>query len=87
MLGLLFLAAVLEVPQPQTPQSSSSTFEVASVKVNKSGETAGSMRFLPSGQVTVTNMTLGALIRLLYQLQGFQNLEDGAGSTPSTTTS
>ena len=75
MRGLIALIAVLgvvQISQAQTPQSTNSTFEVASVKVNKSGERAGSMRFLPGGQVTVTNMSLGALIRLANRLEPFQ---------------
>jgi len=77
-ISLIAVLGVVQVPQPQTPQSANSTFEVAAIKVNKSGERAGSMRFLPSGQVTVTNMTLGALIRLVYQVEPFQ-LSGGPG--------
>jgi uncharacterized protein (TIGR03435 family) len=55
-------------PAVSGPQS----FEVASVKENKSGE--GFVRFgvQPGGRFTATNVTLRELIRTAYQLQNFQ---------------
>ena len=37
-------------------QQQDATFEVASVKSNKSGESNGNMRMQPGGRVTATNM-------------------------------
>src|SRR5206468_4423775 len=60
----------------QQPSATASTpaFEAASIKLNKSGERAGTLRFLPGGRLEVVNMPLGQLIRVAYQLEGFQLL-------------
>ena len=47
-------------------------FEIASVKPNKSGDPDGNTRFEPGARYTARNVTLRALIREAYQLQGFQ---------------
>jgi uncharacterized protein (TIGR03435 family) len=57
----------------QTPQSTDRpTFEVASIKPNKSGESRGLASVQPSGRVTFTNMSLYELIRGAY---GFERQE------------
>ncbi len=53
-------------------QSPSPTFEVASIKPNKSGELLIGMSALPNGRVNITNTTVKALIRTAYRLQEFQ---------------
>jgi uncharacterized protein (TIGR03435 family) len=50
------------------------TFEVASVKPNKSGDGPNRIGLQPGGRVTVTNMSLRSLIRFAYQFQDFQIL-------------
>jgi uncharacterized protein (TIGR03435 family) len=50
----------------------SSSFEVASVKQNKSGSRGGILRILPGGRVTVTNFSVRQLINFGWQLAGFQ---------------
>ena len=77
-------AAVLAVPlatgwpnpplgaQPQTAPPSGPKFEVASVKINKSGENNVRIGLQPGGRFTATNVPLRALIRFAYQLQDFQ---------------
>ena len=52
------------------PQS----FEVASIKLNKSGEGFIRMQIQPGGRFTATNITLRELVRAAYQLQNFQVL-------------
>lgn len=47
-------------------------FEVASVKVNKSGDGPSRIGLQPGGRVTVVNMSLRSLIRFAYQVQDFQ---------------
>jgi uncharacterized protein (TIGR03435 family) len=47
-------------------------FEVASVKVNTSGDAKVAIQMLPGGRFTATNATLRQLIRNAYQLQEFQ---------------
>jgi uncharacterized protein (TIGR03435 family) len=47
-------------------------FEVASVKVNKSGDTSIRMQALPGGRINVDNATLRLLIRNAYTVQDFQ---------------
>jgi uncharacterized protein (TIGR03435 family) len=61
-------AAVIGLAAQQPPSSAS--FEVATVKVNNSGGGRGSHAVVPqSGQVTVTNITVAALIQEAYDLQ------------------
>jgi uncharacterized protein (TIGR03435 family) len=55
----------------QTP-AAAPKFEVASVKINKSGETSVRIGMQPGGRFTATNVSLRALIRFAYQLQDFQ---------------
>ena len=71
-IGLNMLGAPLRAQAPARP-----SFEVASVKQNKSGE--GFIRFsaMPGG-FRVTNAPLRELIRFAYQLQPFQ-IEGGPG--------
>jgi uncharacterized protein (TIGR03435 family) len=48
------------------------SFEVATVKVNKSGDAAQVIRRQPGGRVTATNMPVRTLITFAYQLAQFQ---------------
>jgi len=48
------------------------SFEVATIKVNKSGENNQFIRRQPGGRVTVTNMPVRFLIIFAYQLAQFQ---------------
>jgi uncharacterized protein (TIGR03435 family) len=52
------------------------TFDVASVKVNTSGATNGSLRPGPGGRVDAVNMPLRMLITFAYQLRAFQLVGD-----------
>jgi bla regulator protein blaR1 len=61
---------------------SAQTFEVASVKPNKSGTTAVSFRLQPGGQLNALNVTVRDLIRFAYAVQPFQ-VEGGPGWTDS----
>jgi uncharacterized protein (TIGR03435 family) len=54
------------------------SFEVASIKQNKSGEASNFIRRQPGGRFNAQNMTARTLITFAYQLQGFQ-LEGGPG--------
>lgn len=47
-------------------------FEVASVKVNDSGGSGGSMRTTPGGRLEATNSTMQALIRYAYNVKDYQ---------------
>jgi len=72
----LALAAVIAlsatVSAQQTPPS---TFEVATLKVNKSRNSGQSIRRMPGGRVTATNMPVRRLVEFVYQLQPFQVVE------------
>src|SRR5437870_2308512 len=59
-------------PATSAPADPSRTFEVASVKPNKSGDGRVMMGMQPGGRFNGTNVTLRLLIRLAYQLQDFQ---------------
>lgn len=56
-------------PRAGTPNP---TFEVASVKPNKSGDMRVMLGIQPGGRFTATNVPLRMLIRQAYQLQDFQ---------------
>ena len=53
-------------------QEKDATFEVASVKANKSGDGNGNMRALPGGRVAATNMPVRPLITFAYIVAGYQ---------------
>src|SRR5204863_9746172 len=63
LVGLLVLTCI--AAQAQAPAGSLS-FEVASVKPNKSGETSGGITIRPGGRYIATNVPLRALIRSAY---------------------
>jgi uncharacterized protein (TIGR03435 family) len=69
IVGLLL--AVSSVPQiiAQTPAP---TFDVASVKPNKSGEGGMRIMFQPGGRFVATNVTLKMLVHMSYGIQDFQ---------------
>ena len=69
MLTLLFAGAVAIVAPAQEKDA---TFEVASVKANKSGDTNGNLRMLPGGRVNATNMPVRPIITFAYQLAQYQ---------------
>lgn len=58
--------------QQAVPPERKPTFEVVSVKPNRSGEFGASFGVGPGGQLTVRNNTLRNMIRNAYQLQNFQ---------------
>ena len=66
-------AAAIVAAAPQDASSPApATFEVATVKPNKSGDPRQFIQRQPGGRVTVTNMPLRALITFAYQLAPFQ---------------
>jgi uncharacterized protein (TIGR03435 family) len=76
MRKLVFGACVLVGTALVSAQSPSArqdySFEVATLKLNKSGERGGGIRRLPGGRVTVTNMPARALVTFAYQLGQWQ---------------
>ena len=60
------------VPLLQIQDPPRQSFEVASVKPNKSGETTSFLTPRPGGNFAVGNMTLRGLIMFAYGIQGFQ---------------
>jgi bla regulator protein blaR1 len=71
LLGLAGMATLVQAP-------SGSTFEVASIKQNKSGDIRASLVPSPGGRLTATNVTAADLIRFAYDLATFQ-LTGGPG--------
>jgi len=69
MLTLCFAGAVAIVVPAQEKDA---TFEVASVKPNKSGDTNGMLRMLPGGRVSASNMPVRPIITFAYQLAQYQ---------------
>jgi uncharacterized protein (TIGR03435 family) len=91
-MGKLFLLAIglcaatavgaAQDPADQAPESLPS-FEVASVRVNKTAEMGQFIRRQPGGGFSATNMPLRGLIQFAYQMRPFQveGAPDWAGST------
>ena len=69
---LLAICAVAAVAIVVHAQDTDQTFEVASVRLNKSGDGNGMLRQLPGGRMTATNMPLRAMITFAYSLAGYQ---------------
>ena len=70
ILGVCLVGAVGIVTGAQDPVSQS--FEVATIKLNKSGDLRQLIQRQPGGRITVTNMPVRMLITFAYQLQQFQ---------------
>ena len=66
------LAVVTSAAQAPPPSPETQTFEVATVKPNKSGDGRQFIQRQPGGRVTVTNMPLRQLITFAYVLAPFQ---------------
>jgi uncharacterized protein (TIGR03435 family) len=69
LLTLLLFGVVAAVVAAQDKDA---TFEVASVKANKSGESNGMLRMLPGGRVNASNMPVRPIITFAYQLAQYQ---------------
>src|SRR6185295_773675 len=70
LVGATLVATAQEPPKPASQDEG--TFEVATLKQNKSGERGGGIRRLPGGRVTVTNMAARQLITFAYGLGQWQ---------------
>lgn len=68
---ILLAAAVASAQLPQSADTAAPTFEVASVKPNRTGAPGGSF-VMPPGRFTATNIPLKVLITNAYQLSFFQ---------------
>lgn len=66
MVGALIVIG-LRAQAPPAPK-----FEVASIKVNKSGAPQAFLQFQPGGRLVVTNMLLRVLIRDAYDIRDFE---------------
>jgi len=71
LVGATLVAMAQETPKSAAP-TDDGTFEVATLKQNKSGERGGGIRRLPGGRVTVTNMPARALVTFAYGLGQWQ---------------
>ena len=80
------LAAIASAQVPQSADTAAPTFEVASVKPNKTGAPGGSF-VMPPGRFTATNIPLKVLITNAYQLSFFQVVGGPAGSARIASTS
>ncbi len=67
---VLTLAGAVAIVSAQ--ENTDATFEVATVKANKSGDTNGMLRQQPGGRMTASNMPLRPMITFAYQLAAFQ---------------
>jgi uncharacterized protein (TIGR03435 family) len=78
VLGLLISTVALSAQQrePDSPGARAS-FEVASVKPNKSGVQGSGTQWQPNGTVIATNVTLKSVIARAYEMREFQ--VDGPG--------
>jgi uncharacterized protein (TIGR03435 family) len=72
-LQALFMVCAVAAASAQSPPSTTKpSFEVASVKPNKSGEQGMSLQTQLGGRFTATNVPLSMLIRNAYELQAQQ---------------
>jgi uncharacterized protein (TIGR03435 family) len=78
--AIVVVGAAGAIVQPQTPASPA--FEVASIKVNRSGQNWSTFGNSPGGRLTVINATLRDLLRLVYQVEDHQ-IEGAPGWTES----
>jgi uncharacterized protein (TIGR03435 family) len=78
-LAAALAAGLLAHPAGQTPQPPASpTFEVATVKPNRSGQPFINFGLQPGGRVSAINVPLKELIRMAYDVQAFQ-IDGGPG--------
>jgi hypothetical protein len=61
-------AATAQTPPPPADAA----FEVASIKLNRSGGSVAGLRRIPGGRFEATNIQLTSLISFAYQLQSFE---------------
>jgi uncharacterized protein (TIGR03435 family) len=66
------LAGAVAIVAPA--QEKDASFEVASVKANKSGDSNGNLRMLPGGRVNASNMPVRPIITFAYQVAQYQLL-------------
>ena len=69
---LAVLTATVAALTPASATQTRSTFEVASIKLNKSGELRGGVDAAPNGRVVVTNTSLRDMVRNGFELQGYE---------------
>ena len=69
---LLFLGSTAGIASAQSPANS--TFEVASIKPNKSGTNQRQVNWEPNGRFTAINVLLDDLIRFAYAEPGLDGL-------------
>lgn len=77
-LGIVIAVAVpVAAPPPQPSQATDRpTFEVASIRANKSGSSSGGANAQPGGRVTVRNVSLYDLVRNAHALQPYELAAD-----------
>ncbi len=66
------LATIPRIQAQSSPAAAGPTFEVASVKPNKSGDQRAMIQMPPAGRYTATNIPLRLLLRQAFDVQGFQ---------------
>lgn len=70
--ALVFALATTGLHAQAPPGDARPSFEAASIRQNVSSETLASIRALPGGRVTVTNLSLRGILRTAYTLPDFQ---------------
>jgi len=71
--ALFVVSAALRVTaQDGPPRPVPTTFEVASIKLNKDGGSVAGLRRIPGGRFEATNIQLDALISFAHQLQPYE---------------
>ncbi len=75
-LNVLLVVALLAIPDVTTGQLSSA-FEVASIRINRSGDRSRSLQPMPGGRFEATNASLRQLIRFAYGVVNLNEIEGG----------
>jgi uncharacterized protein (TIGR03435 family) len=74
LVSVLVLTGLVHVegPAQRSNRATTPAFEVASVRLNRSGDFSSSASRFPGGRITITNNTLKDLIRYAYDLKDYQ---------------
>jgi uncharacterized protein (TIGR03435 family) len=72
VIGVVVISVASSARQGPSVAPEPIAFEVASVKVNRSGDTSSRFRREPGGRLVITNQPLRSLIMFAYELQGYQ---------------
>jgi uncharacterized protein (TIGR03435 family) len=78
----VFVVSLFAAMPVLAQQAPAPTFEVATIKQNKSGDTLSGVQRQPGGRLTITNQSVRTMITFAYRITGYQ-VVGGPGWTDS----